>query len=141
MKDALIVNLSDREVKRRLMSEIGRLRGPHEILIKPIKRTRSLNANRFYFAAVVTPFRDWLRENYGDNFMTNEQAHEMLKVKILGLDERPIEGTNETIKIIPRSKTLNTAEFDEYVEKAIAWLREFPGIEVIACEEFYERPE
>jgi hypothetical protein len=73
--------------------------------------------------------------------LTNDQAHEMLKVKILGLQEHRIEGTNETIKIIPRSKTLNTAEFDEYVEKAIAWLREFPGIEVIACEEFYERPE
>lgn len=139
-KDALLVNLSDRAVKRELMSQIGRLSGLHEIYIKPVKRTRSLDANRFYFAAVVTPFRDWLRENYGDNFITTEQAHEMLKVKILGLQEHQIEGTNETIKIIPRSKTLNTAEFDEYVEKCIAWLGEFCNILIAPCEEFYEHP-
>ena len=140
MKDALIVNLSDREVKRKLMSEIGRLSGPYEILIRQVKRTRSLDANKFYFGAVVSPFRDWLRENYGDSGITTEQAHEMLKVKILGLDERKIEGTDETITIIPRSKTMKDDEFSLYTEKCIQWLGDFCQIEVAPVELFYERP-
>lgn len=138
MKDSLIVNLSDREVKRKLMSEIGRLSGPYEILIRQVKRTRSLDANAYYFATVCTPFRDWLREIYGDNGFTAEQAHEMLKVKILGLDERKIEGTDESIAIIPRSKTLSVEEFSEYIEKCIAWLASFCNIVVIPSDLFYE---
>lgn len=138
MKDSIIVNLSDREVKRKLMSEIGRLSGPHEILIKKVRPTRSLNQNRYYFAAVCTPFRDWLREIYGDNAITTEQAHEMLKVKILGLDEREIPETGEKLALIPQSKTLNVEEFEEYIEKATAWVADFCGILVIPCEEFYE---
>ena len=138
MKDALIVNMSDRDVKRRLMSEIGRLSGPYEVLIKKVKATRSLNQNRYYFAAVCTPFRDWLREIYGDNAITTEQAHEMLKVKVLGLDEKQIPETGEKLALIPRSKTLNVEEFEEYIEKCTAWLSDFCQILVIPCEAFYE---
>ena len=140
MKESLFINMSDLPAKRKLLSELGRLNGPHEILIRPIKRTRSLDANRFYFAAVCTPFRDWLREAYGDNMISTEQAHEMLKVKILGLDERKIEGTDETITIIPRSKTMKDDEFSLYTEKCIQWLGDFCQIEVAPVELFYERP-
>ena len=138
MKDSLVVNLSDAAVKRALMSEIGRMSGPYEISIKAIKRTRSLDSNRYYFAAVVGPFRDWLREVYGDNQISTEQAHEMLKVKILGLDEKQIEGTAETVTIIPRSKTLNAEEFSNYVEKCIHWLSTFCGVEIVPSEYFHE---
>ncbi len=138
MKDSLIVNLSDQAVKRQLMSQIGRLSGPHEILIKRVRPTRSLNQNRYYFAAVCTPFRDWLREIYGDSAITTEQAHEMLKVKILGLDEKEIPETGEKLALIPRSKTLDVEQFEGYIEKATEWLREFCQILVIPCEEFYE---
>lgn len=118
------------------MSEIGRLSGPHEVLIKPIKRTRSLDQNAYYWAAVVAPFTEWLREQYGDNSIDKEQAHEMLKVKILGLKEHQID--NETLYLIPRSKTLKTDEFSEYVEKCAAWLSEFANIVVIPSDLFYE---
>ena len=138
MKDSLIVNMSDREVKQRLMIEIGRLSGLYEILIKPRKKTRSLNQNAYYWAAVVTPFTEWLRENYGDSQIDKEQAHEMLKVKILGLEEKHIPDTGEKVTLIPRSKTLSIEEFEEYIEKCSAWLSEFCGIIVVPCEAFYE---
>lgn len=135
-KDTLLVNLSDPTVKRELMTQIGRLSGLYEFYLKPRKRTRSLDQNAYYWAAVVTPFTDWLREVYGDSQIDKEQAHEMLKVKILGLQEKEIDG--ETISLIPRSKTLTVEEFSEYIEKCAAWLAEFCEIIVIPSENFYE---
>lgn len=135
-KDAILVNLSDPSVKRQMMAEIGRLTGLYEYYLKPRKRTRSLDQNAYYWAAVVQPFTDWLRETYGDSQVDKEQAHEMLKVKILGLQERQIEG--ETISLIPRSRTLTVEEFGEYIEKCAAWLAEFCEIIVVPSEMFHE---
>lgn len=137
MRDALIVNLSDLATKRQLMAEIGRLSGPHEILIRKIRLTRSLNANKYYFAAVVQPFCEWLREAYGDPAIDKEQAHEMLKVKILGMSKKEVDG--ETLHLIPRSKTLTDEEFSDYIERASAWLAEFAGIVVLPPDMFVEK--
>lgn len=137
-KDTLLINMDDAAAKRQLMIEIGRLSGLYEIYIKPRKRTRSLDQNAYYFAAVVTPFRDWLRENYGDSQMSTDDAHEMLKVKILGLTEKQIPDSTETVTIIPRSKTLTVEEFSEYIEKCAKWLSEFCGIIVVSSDLFYE---
>lgn len=135
-KDTLLVNLSDPTVKRELMTQIGRLSGLYEFYLKPRKRTRSLDQNAYYWKAVVEPFTLWLREAYGDSQIDKEQAHEMLKVKILGLQEKEIDG--ETIGLIPRSKTMTVEEFSEYIEKCAAWLAEFAEIIVIPSEMFYE---
>jgi hypothetical protein len=136
LKDSLVVNLSDPAVKRKLMTEIGRLSGLYEILLRPRTRTRSLDQNAYYWAAVVAPFTEWLREAYGDSQIDKEQAHEMLKAKILGLREKRI--GDESITLIPRSKTLTVEEFTEYIEKCAAWLAEFAEIIVIPSEMFYE---
>jgi hypothetical protein len=138
-KDTLLVNMSDAAAKRELMIQIGRLSGLYEVYIKPRKRTRSLNQNSYYWAAVVQPFTDWLRENYGDSKIDKEQAHEMLKVKVLGLEQKEIPGKSESVTIIPRSKTLTVEEFSEYIEKCAAWLAEFCEIVVVPSEMFYEQ--
>lgn len=135
-KDAILVNLSDPSVKRQMMAEIGRLTGLYEYYLKPRKRTRSLDQNSYYWSAVVQPFTDWLREVYGDNSIDKEQAHDMLKVKILGLQEKEIDG--ELLRLIPRSRTLTVEEFGEYIEKCAAWLAEFCEIVVVPSEMFYE---
>jgi hypothetical protein len=140
MKETLLINMSDASAKRELMIQIGRLSGLYEVYIKPRKRTRTLDQNAFYWAAVVQPFTEWLRENYGENSIDKEQAHEMLKVKILGMVEKELPGTNETVTMIPHSKTLGAEEFSEYVDKCVEWLREFCGILVVPAELFYERP-
>lgn len=137
-KDTLLINMSDAAAKRELMIQIGRLSGLYEVYIKPRKRTRSLDQNAYYWAAVVQPFTDWLRLNYGDSKIDKEQAHEMLKVKILGLTEKQIPNSGESVTIIPRSKTLTVEEFSEYIEKCAAWLAEFCEIVVVPSEMFYE---
>lgn len=138
-KDSLLVNLSDAAVKRELMIQIGRLSGLYEISIKPRKRTRSLDQNAYYWAAVVQPFTDWLREVYGDSKIDKEQAHEMLKVKILGLQEKQL--GDEVLRLIPHSKTLTVEQFGEYIEQASAWLASFCDIIVVPSEMFYESKE
>ena len=135
-KDALIVNLSDREVKRKLMSEIGRLSGPYEILIRQVKRTRSLDANAYYWSAIATVFADWLREQWGDPNITKEQAHEVLKRTILGMKEKYI--SDVKIEILPDSKTLSVEEFSAYIEGCIKFLAEFAGIVVVPSDLFHE---
>ena len=124
------------------MAHIGSLPpGLYEVSIKPRKRTRSFKANKYYFVAVAAPFAEWLRREWGDPSVTSEDAHEILKVKILGWDERLIEGTNETIKRIPRSRSLTPAEFGTLVDQSAAWLAEFCGIVVLPPELFYESKE
>lgn len=131
-------NLSDASEKQRLMRQIAPLKGLYEVKIKPRKRTRTLNQNSYYWSCVVKIFRDWLRENCGDNFISSEQAHEMLKVKILGLDEKVNKETGESFSLIPRSKTLNTDEFGNYIESCAMWLQDFCDVTVIPPDVYFE---
>lgn len=136
---ATVWDLAKISEKRRLMDQIQKLpKGLYEVLIKPRKLTRSLNANRYYFAACVAPFAEWLRENYGDTAITSEQAHEMLVVAVLGWDERHSEKTGKTLKFRPQTHSMDSAEFAEYVDKAAAWLAEVPEIIVLPPELFLE---
>jgi len=85
----------------------------------------------------VTPFRDWLREEWGEN-VSSEQAHEMLKHKILGAKELVDKATGEALEIPPTSHDLDVYEFGQFIEGAARWLAEFTGIVVIPSEMFFE---
>lgn len=137
-KDTILINMSDAAAKRELMIQIGRLTGLYEFYLKPRKRTRSLDQNSYYWVAVVQPFTEWLRNVWGDSKIDKEQAHEMLKAKILGTSEKQIPSRDETLIVIPRSKTLTVEEFSEYIEKCAAWLAEFCEIIVVPSELFHE---
>lgn len=130
---SLVLNMSDMPTKRKLMSMIGKMTGLWEVSIKKRTLTRTLTQNGYYFVAVVTPFAEWIKEEWGDSDVSVEQAHEVLKEKILG--KRKVGGIE-----IPRStRTLDTKEFGEYVDKCAAWLAEFCGIVVVPSELFYEQ--
>lgn len=133
----MVLNLDDVETKKRLMSKIGRLRGLHEITIKPRRKARSLNQNSYYWVAVVSPFREWLRDEWQEE-VSLEQAHEMLKHKILGAKELTDKETGEIIEIPPSSRDLDVHEFAEFIEGCARWLAEFTGIVVIPSEMFFE---
>lgn len=137
-KDSLLINMDDANAKRQLQIAIGVMRGPHEVLIKPVKRTRSLDQNAYYWVAVVQPFTEWLRDVWGDSKIDREQAHEILKVKILGMEEKQIPDSDKSLPIIPHSKFLSVEEFAEYIEKCAAWLAEFCNVVVLSSELFYE---
>lgn len=137
----LVVNFDNVESKRRVMQRIQRLKGLHEISIRQRKKTRSLNANAYYWAAVVQPFTEWLRDEWGDPTITTEQAHALLKVKVLGAKEKVIESTGEIMELIPTTHDMDKDDFAIYLDKAIAWLAEFTGIVVLDSDLFWESKE
>lgn len=131
-KEAELWNLAEVSEKHRLMRQISTLpAGLYEVLIKPKRKTRSLNQNSYYFAAICTPFRDWLVENWGEK-VTVEQAHETLKLALL---ERSDAGG---VELMPATHNLDTAAFSEYVESAIQFLATKCDIAVIPAEVYYE---
>lgn len=131
----LILNLDDIDAKRRLMSKIQRLTGLWEITLQPRRRTRTLNQNAYYFAAFVTPFREWLNENWGESFDL-DQAHTQLKIAVLGMDEKVNKQTGEIIELVPTSRFKDTAEFSDYLEKAAEFLARNCQIVVLPSELF-----
>lgn len=136
-----IVDMDDVPTKRQFMQAVQTMTGLWEIQMKQRRFTRSLNQNRYYWSAVVTPFTEWLRKEWGDNDVQLEQAHELLKHKILGARELVNKKTGDVIEITRSSRTLDTTEFGEFIDKAAAWLAEFTGIVVLAPEMFRDKPE
>lgn len=136
-----VINMDSLQTKRRFMQKVQTMTGLWEISMKPRRFTRSLSQNSYWWAAVVSPFCDWLRSEWGDSSITLEQAHEVLKQKVLGTKELVNKRTGEVIEITQSSKTLDTHEFGEFIENAAAWLAEFTGIVVLAPELFWEQPE
>lgn len=134
-----VLNMDDIRVKRDLMSRIGTLKGLWEFKLKPRKRTRSLDQNAYYWAAVVTPWLAWLREAEGTDFIDKEQAHEALKAAVLGVKTVANKQTGVCVEVPPRTRRMQTDEFSDYVERCIKFLAEFCGIVVLPSEVFYQR--
>jgi hypothetical protein len=134
----LVLNLSDVEVRRRLMRRIGTLKGLHEVSIRPKKKTRSLNANAYYWSAYIQPWTEWLREQWGDPTITTEQAHALLKVKVLGPKEKLIEETGELIELVPTTHDMDKDEFGIYLDKAAEWLASFANIVVVPSDAYFD---
>lgn len=133
-----VLNLSDLAVKRRLMQKISMLSGLYEVTLKPRKLSRTLNQNSYYWAAVVAPFTEWLCENYGETIKP-EQSHEMLKRRILGAREITDTTTGEILELPATTRTLDTKEFNEYIESCAEFLASFCGVVVLPPELFYEQ--
>ena len=134
----MVLNLSDIAEKRKLMSHIGTLSGLYEVTLKPRKKTRSLDQNRYYWSAFVQPFTEWLREEWGDRSITTEQAHNELKRALIGVKTKLNERTGEEMELMPPSRTMDTLEFSDYLERAAEFLARNCGIVVLPAEMFYE---
>lgn len=135
----MLVNMDNLDEKRNLMSHVGTLKGLYEVTLKPRKLTRSLNQNAYYWAAVVTPFLHWLRQEYGDPSITSEQAHTTLKSTVLGTKEKVNKQTGQVVELIPTTHDMRTDEFSIYLDLATKFLAEFCSIAVLPSEVFYER--
>lgn len=136
-----VLNFDNLETKRRFMQKVQKLKGLQEVSIHPRKKTRSLNANAYYWAGVVQPFTEWLRDEWGDPSITTDQAHVVLKKQVLGAKEKVIESTGEVIELIPTTHDMDQVDFGIYIEKAAQWLAEFAGIVVISSDLFWESKE
>lgn len=136
-----VLNFDSVETKRRFMQRVQKLKGLQEVSIHPRKKTRSLNANSYYWIAFVQPWTEWLRDEWGDPTITTEQAHAVLKLKVLGAKEKVIESTGEVIELIPTTHDMDKDEFGIYLDKAKEWLAEFANIVVLDSDLFWESKE
>lgn len=122
-----LLNLTDRDTKRRLYAAIAPLQGLHEVTIKPRRMTRSTRANAYHWSCIVDPFRKFL-ESQGQHY-TSLECHEFLKVKCLPkniVDPR----SGEVVGIVgDSSHNKNTAEFAEFVNRCKEYLGDTFGIE------------
>lgn len=136
---AELVNFSDLAQKREFMQRIQPLKGLWEIRMKERRLTRTLQANRFYFAAVVLPWRNYLREAYGDNRISSDDAHEALKEVILGRTETDIKGLKgQKLTLGLRTRDMDIPEFSEYIEQCCEFLASFAGIVVLDSQLFIQ---
>lgn len=133
-----VLNFDDLQTKRQFMQGVQQLTGLWEVQMKPRRFTRSLSQNAYWWCAVVNPFCNWLRNEWADSSIEPEQAHEMLKRKILGTKDLVNKKTGEVIEITPSSRTLDSKEFGELIDKSAAWLAEFCGLVILPPEVFYE---
>ena len=131
--------MSDVRAKRRLIAKIGTLQGLQEVSIKPRKLTRSLNANAYYWSAVISPWLQWLREEWGDTSITAEQAHIALKKAVLGMREK-MRPDGEVMELVPTTHDMDKQEFGQYIESAAKFLAEFASIVVLEPEMYFESP-
>ncbi len=81
----------------------------YKILIEPIRQTRSMNQNNYYWGVIIKILGEEL--GYRD-----EEMHDALRMKFL-----QEHGKIETIK---STTGLNTKEFEEYLAKIREWASE-----------------
>lgn len=122
-----IIDFDNADLKKSVLRSIGTFTGQYKVKVLPTKPQRSGPQNRFYHAAIVEPFADFLRDQ-DYSVTSHDEAHEILKGKFLTVDVcDPL--TGEVIAHRVRSTTdLSTEEMSEYCERCRAWLLDFFGI-------------
>lgn len=117
-----------RTVSEKIAALIRSLDGKRvTVTVKEAKRKRSTQANAFYWAAVIPPIVQKLRE--AGNMVDAEDVHNYLKDEV-GKLRRVIVLPDGEIKRIPGSTAnLTTAEFQAYLIAVTTWAAEH-GIEI-----------
>lgn len=130
-----LLNLSDRETKRRLIAAVSAMQGIVEVTIKPVRMTRRQRANRFYFGCVVDPVQQYLTSQ--GQFINKLEAHDLIKMNVLPKDVFDPR-THDLIGTIPGpSRGLSIPEFAEFTERAIHYVGDMFNIEVANPDAFF----
>jgi len=96
------------------------------ITIDKAKKKRSNPQNSFYYGVVIPIMRDALKE--AGHIMTNDDVHQLLKLKFLKETILTDENTGECIERIKSTTELSTTGFMEYILEIQQWCSEFFGI-------------
>ena len=127
-KREVIIDFDDPDDRSRFVSRAKQLRGRWRISAKRWRPRHSDAQRGWYFGRIVREFYQWLRDQGHDN-LTFDDAHDLLKLKCLGVSVRDPE-TGEAFRVPGSIKPTQTVEFSEYCERCRAWLDEFCDIQV-----------
>lgn len=120
-------------VQRQVAAALRGMKGLNRVTVKPVRETRSTRANGYYFAAVVTPFFEFLRDQ-DERVTSREQAHIELKRQVLGTVAVRI--GNVVSRIVPDTHDMDSATFADYVDRCRAFLSNQVGIETLDPSEY-----
>jgi hypothetical protein len=135
-----VVNFSDITQKRELLSKLGALRGRQRVRITKFQSHRTLAQNSFWWAAIITPLRDWLIEQTGDVTITLEQTAVILKLEINWVKEVISPVTGEVQRIPKDTHNLGVSDFSELIELAGNWEAKFCDIVIADVANYIEPP-
>jgi hypothetical protein len=117
MKFEIRTNVINGNLKRNrnlLIDAINSFEGQNvTVTIQKTKKTRSNPQNRFYYGVVVPIMQQCLKD--AGYLMTNEQIHEMLKLRFLKESILVNEETGEYLERIKSTTELSTIEFMQYI--------------------------
>ncbi len=120
-----IVDMSNAVHAAAFLNELKRLRGMYRVDIKRFRQRRSDRQNRYYWPCFVQPFAGFLRDQ-GEN-VTADQCHEMLRHKFLCRSVTDHK-TGEALEFTASTTLLDTAEFNDYLDRCAHWLADMFGI-------------
>jgi hypothetical protein len=133
-----IIDFDSRTLRQQVMSIVGRLSGLYEVKLKPRRATRTTRANAYYWAAIVTPFYEFLREQ--DPFITDkQQAHVEIKRQVLGT--REVRAGGFVYRIVPTTHDMDGPTFWDFVERAAFFISDKVKIDPLNPREYGIDPE
>ena len=131
-----IVNMSNQRDAFVFLNELKRLKGPYRFEVVQHRPRRSDRQNRYYWPCFVQPFATFLRDQ--GEFCTDDEAHEVLKYRFLRKSKMN-KVTAEVVDFVPSTTSLNTTEFNEYLDRVAAWLADTFGIIVPEPDVYHEK--
>lgn len=123
------MNMDDANLKRILIDTIKRAKGLHWWHFQRCRSQRSLAQNCYWWGVVIKTAQAAISEAWGEN-LSDDETHVLMREAFL---RRPVVDRNTgEVKawITPSSTELDTKEFGEFIEKAVAWLAETFGVVV-----------
>lgn len=94
---------------------------PWQVDVKPYKKDRSAEQNRYYWGVVMTTIQKAIQDSRGEHYSTDE-IHEWMRDKFL--PKRVITIKGEPKVLVPSTTTLTVGEFGEYLEQIIGFCAE-----------------
>lgn len=129
-----LLNLSDRDTKRRLYAAIAPLQGLHEVKIKAKRETRRVRANRYYFGLIVTPTMNEM--NRHGNSMNRLEVHQWIKDRCLTKDIIDKDGV-VIDQVADSSHDKDIPTFHAFVERAKQLVYDWWGVDAPDPDEYF----
>ena len=82
-----------------------------QLVVKPMRRTRSLPQNAWYWSGVLGPIADYTG-------MTPEETHEAMKMMFR---KKIITANGRRIETVDSTASMSTGEFSEFIERVRAF--------------------
>ena len=98
------------------------------IRIERTKKKRSNPQNAYYHGVVIVIVQNCLRE--AGHTLTQEQTHDLLKLKFLKENLIVDESTGETIERIKSTTELSTSQMMDYFASIREWIFDFFGVHI-----------